>query len=147
MARRQADELLLAQRLRDGLGQGRASIGRIWSLERNAQVAVGGGPQERADIRVGRAVVQPRQPGASRIERFAWGLGRGRRGGDRCGMSGNVELRGGVLLRATCIHGRRMLDQSSGDGRPLLRGRGIVGGDRQVLGGPPAPAPLVGNRR
>jgi len=53
MAGRQADELLLAERLRDRLGERRAAVGWIGPLDRRGQVAVLRRAQERAGVRVG----------------------------------------------------------------------------------------------
>ncbi len=63
MARGQAHQLLLSQRLGYRIVQGRAPVGWIWRLDRGDQPVRGiDRPQERTDLRVLGATIEHRQP-------------------------------------------------------------------------------------
>ena len=102
VAARQADELLLAEGLRDGVAHRRASIGGVGRLDRHAErVVVVRRPQEWADPRVRRTVVEERQPRLGRFDRRLRPSDRatadGRARAARVG--GEREIRRGALAR------------------------------------------------
>jgi hypothetical protein len=108
MPGRQADQLLLAKRLRYGLRERRASVRRIGSLDRRDQGAIGGRAQERARVRIEGSIIEPRQPGTAGIgtgQRTLFGHRRRRRdpGGH---VARDVEGGGGIGRRIGRRRGR-----------------------------------------
>ena len=117
---RQADELLLTQRLRHGLCQGSAPIRRIRPFDRCDEGAVRGCTQEWAGVRIERPILEPRQPGPTGV-----GPRRGNAIGGRRGRYHRGRRQARDMERDGCVGRRVRRRRWWGDGRGRGLGRGL----------------------